>query len=277
MNIKTLFRIFLALAGLGLLAAGCGKPAAPANPDIILATTTSTQDSGLLDVLIPLFHEKTGYRVKTIAVGTGQALKMGERGEADVLLVHAPDLEQKYMAEGHAKDRFIVMHNDFILIGPPEDKAGVKSAPDIGQALRRIYQAEGPFISRGDNSGTDNLEKKLWRDLGLKPEGWYLQTGQGMGATLTIASEKGAYTISDRATFLALKGRLQLVIVKDGDAPLLNIYHVITVNPAKSAKINYAGARAFAGFMVAPATQEIIGEFGIDKFGQPLFFPDAGK
>lgn len=253
--------------------------AAPANPNMILATTTSTQDSGLLDVLIPLFQERTGYIVKTVAVGSGAAMTMGERGEADVLLVHAPPSEVIFMEANHGIDRKLVMHNDFIIIGQEGDPAGIKDMTSAVEALKKIADSGSLFISRGDNSGTDQLEKRLWTTTGIDPKGqtWYQETGQGMGNTLTIASEKQGYTITDRATFLARQSTLDLVNLLEGDPVLLNIYHVITVNPEKSNLINPDGANAFANFMVAPDVQEIIGEFGVDKYGEPLFFPDADK
>lgn len=252
---------------------------APANPTLILATTTSTQDSGLLDVLVPLFEQQTGYTVQTVAVGTGQALKMGEEGNADVLLVHAPTSEEEFMANGFGKDRAAVMHNDFIIVGPKADPAGIQGAGSATEALKKIFAAGATFISRGDDSGTHKKELDLWKKAELAPQGqaWYLETGQGMGATLTVASEKGAYTLTDRGTFLAQKANLDLVLVLEGDPPLLNPYHVITVNPEKWAKANYDGAMAFYNFMLAPETQKVIGAFGVEKYGQPLFFPDAGK
>lgn len=254
-------------------------PAKPANPELILATTTSTQDSGLLDVLVPMFEKKTGYQVKTIAVGTGQAMAMGQRGEADVLLVHAPESEKKYVADGYGVNRQLVMHNDFVLVGPPDDPAKVKGTKTSKEALQKLAAAKALFVSRGDNSGTDQLEKKLWKVLGTDPKGqqWYQETGQGMGATLNVAAEKKGYTITDRATYLALKKTLGLDILVEGDVSLLNIYHVMEVNPAKFPKVNVEGAKAFAQFMVSKDTQETIGKFGVDKFGQPLFFADAGK
>ena len=250
----------------------------PANPDLILATTTSTQDSGLLDVLVPLFEQQTGYKVKTVAVGSGEALKMGQEGNADVLLVHSPAAEQTYMDGGYGKDHELVMHNDFILVGPESDPAGIKGKTPT-EALAAIAAAGAPFISRGDQSGTNTKELGLWQKAGIDPAGqsWYSETGQGMGATLTVASEKGAYTLTDRATFLANKGKLQLVDLVEKDPSLLNIYHVITVSPDKWPKVNYDGAKAFADFLLAAATQTVIGEFGVDKYGQQLFVPDAGK
>jgi tungstate transport system substrate-binding protein len=247
--------------------------------NIILATTTSTQDSGLLDVLIPMFEKKTGYFVKTIAVGSGQAMAMGQKGEADVLLVHSPAAEEKFMAGGFGVNRRLVMHNDFVVVGPAADPAGIKSAKTTVDAFRKIADAGVLFISRGDNSGTDAKEKQIWKATGINQMGqkWYQQTGLGMGQTLNVASEKRAYTLTDRGTYLALKKNLQLDILKEGDAVLLNIYHVIEVNPAKFPKVNAAGGKAFADFMVSPETQAVIKTFGVDKFGSPLFFPDAGK
>ncbi len=253
-------------------------PAQSTSKDLILATTTSTQDSGLLDVLIPMFEKQSGYKVKTVAVGSGQAMTMGERGEADVLLVHSPDAEQKFMAANNGFNRRLVMHNDFLLIGPPNDPAGVKGGKSIVDALKKIGDSKSLFISRGDNSGTDALDKKLWGQVGAAPKGqtWYQETGQGMGATLGVADEKGGYTLTDRATYLARKANLKLETMVEGDKPLLNIYHVIQVNPSKG-KINAEGGQAFSDFMIAPDTQKVIGQFGVDKYGQQLFIPDAGK
>ncbi len=254
---------------------------APANPELIVATTTSTQDSGLLDVLIPLFEQQTGYQVKTVAVGTGQALQMGQQGNADVLLVHAPSSEKTYMDGGYGKDRFLVMHNDFIIVGPSADPAGIKGGADAVDAFKKIASAGATFISRGDQSGTNTKELALWKSAGLDPAGqkpaWYLSTGQGMGATLIIASEKSAYTLTDRATYLANKANLQLNILVEKDNSLLNVYHVITVNPDKWPKVNYEGALTFAKWITSPAIQEVIGKFGVDKYGQQLFVPDATK
>lgn len=254
------------------------EAAAPTNPNLILATTTSTQDSGLLDVLVPMFEEQTGYTVQTVAVGTGEALKMGEEGNADVLLVHAPSSEVTFMDGGNGQDRFLVMHNDFIIVGPAEDPAAIKGLGPK-DAFVAIYNAGAPFVSRGDDSGTHKKEVSFWTKAELDPAGqaWFFETGQGMGASLTVASEKQAYILTDRATYLANKDNLQLEILLEGNNALLNVYHVITVNPTKSDKINYEGALAFANFMVAPETQAVIGEFGMEKFGQPLFIPDAGK
>ncbi|GAB1470900.1 substrate-binding domain-containing protein [Chloroflexota bacterium] len=255
------------------------EAAAPVNPNIILATTTSTQDSGLLDVLVPLFEEQTGYTVQTIAVGTGAALKMAEEGNADVLLVHAPSSEVALMDAGWGLDRMLVMHNDFIIVGPADDPAGIKGSSTAVEAFQKIFSAGSAFISRGDDSGTNKMELSLWGKTGSDITGaaWYVESGQGMGATLTIASEKTAYTLTDRATYLANKANLNLEILVEGDPALLNVYHVITVNPQKWPKSNYDGAIAFAKFITDPATQAIIGKFGVETFGQPLFFPDAGR
>jgi tungstate transport system substrate-binding protein len=253
--------------------------AAPKQKNIILATTTSTQDTGLLDVLIPIFDKKTGYFVKTIAVGSGQAMKMGEKGEADVLLVHSPDAEKKFMADGFGVNRQLVMHNDFIIVGPGADPAKIKGVKSSAEALKMVAKAEGLFLSRGDNSGTHAKEKTLWKKAEVTPAGqkWYQETGLGMGQTLNVAAEKKGYTLADRGTYLSLKKNLGLDILVEGDAALLNIYHVIEVNSAKWPKANAAGAKAFADFMVSKNTQKIIKTFGVDKYGSPLFFPDAGK
>jgi len=254
-------------------------PPVPANPTLILATTTSTQDSGLLDVLVPMFQDQTGYTVQTVAVGTGAALKMAEDGNADVLLVHAPASEKVLMDAGWGKDRFLVMHNDFVIVGPAGDPAAIKGTHTAVEAFQKIADAGANFITRGDDSGTNKMEINLWGKTTATPDGqaWYIDSGQGMGATLTITSEKQAYTLTDRATYLANKENLDLEILVEGDAALLNVYHVITVNPDKWPKSNYDGAIAFAKFMTHPDTQAVIGEFGVDKFGQLLFFPDADK
>ena len=246
---------------------------------IILATTTSTQDSGLLDALLPVFEKKTGYFVKTIAVGSGQAMAMGQKGEADVMLVHSPAAEKKLVEEGYGVNRRLVMHNDFIIVGPPGDPAKIKGIKSTPEAFKKIASADKLFLSRGDNSGTHAKEKDVWKAAGINPEKekWYQQTGLGMGQTLNVAAEKKGYTLTDRGTYLALQKNLGLSILAEGDAILLNIYHVIEVNPAKWPKVNAAGGKAFANFMVARETQEIIKTFGTDKFGSPLFFPDAGK
>lgn len=252
---------------------------APANPNLILATTTSTQDSGLLDVLIPLFEGQTGYIVQTVAVGSGAALKMGQEGNADVLLAHAPSAEITLMDGGFGKERYLVMHNYFLIVGPANDPAGLKSQTSALDAFKAIAAAKATFISRGDDSGTDKMEKSLWVKAGIDPAGqsWYLESGQGMGATLIMASEKNAYTFTDRATFLAYQSKVSLNMLYDGDPALINVYHVITVNPDKWPKVNYQGALAFAKFLVSTDTQAVIARFGVDQYGQALFIADAGK
>lgn len=246
---------------------------------IILATTTSTQDSGLLDILIPIFEKKTGYFVKTIAVGSGQAMAMGQKGEADVLLVHSPTVEKKLIGEGYGVNRRVVMLNDYIIVGPPGDPAKIKGVKTASEAFKKIASEKSLFLSRGDNSGTYSKERDIWKTTGIRPDGekWYQQTGLGMGQTLSVAAEKRGYTLADRGTYLALKKNLGFDILVEGDAILLNIYHVIEVNPAKWPKINVAGGKAFADFMVSKETQGIVRSFGVDKFGSPLFFPGAGK
>lgn len=278
---------------------GCGQSAQPEedkdaegtnepeNKELILATTTSTQDSGLLDELIPIFEEKTGYMVKIVAVGTGKALAMGEEGNADALLVHAPASEKELEEKGAVVNRQLVMHNDFIIVGPKDDPAGIKDAESAVDALKIISEKKALFVSRGDDSGTHKKELGVWKNAGIEePEGdWYLSAGQGMGATLDIASEKAGYCITDRATYLAKLDDLELEILYEGDPDLLNIYHVMQTSPeyveetnADAAKmINVEGGKTFVEFMIDPETQKVIEDFGKDKFGQPLFFPDAGK
>ena len=244
---------------------------------VILATTTSTQDSGLLDVLVPLFERDSGLTVKTIAVGTGQSLALAGRGEADVVLVHAPDLEKKYVSEGKLLNRRLVMYNDFVIIGPTDDPAGIKNSTSAAQAMKAIATSGSRFVSRGDKSGTHVLEQRLWKEAGLTPATpWYIESGQGMGMTLGVADDRNAYTLTDRGTYLAYQKRLRLPILVQGDRSLLNIYSVMEVNPANGPKVNTTGGKTFADFMVAPATQNVIKTFGVEKYGQPLFVPVAG-
>jgi tungstate transport system substrate-binding protein len=242
--------------------------------ELILATTTSTQDSSLLGVLVPLYEKQTGDKVKVIAVGSGAALELGRKGNADVLLVHSPAAEEAYMKEGAGINRTRVMYNDFILVGPASDPAKVKGTKDITAAMKAIATAKSPFYSRGDNSGTHAAELALWKGAGLEaPKGqpWYGETGQGMGATITVATEKSGYTISDRATWLSGADKAKLPIIVEGDAKLFNVYHVIPVNPEKHPKINKDSAEAFRKFLVAKETLAVIGAFGKDKYGAPLF------
>jgi len=280
---KRLNKIVLIIVTITVLAFVFGVLSATAQQqkqkNIIMATTTSTQDSGLLDVLLPVFEKKTGYFVKTIAVGSGQAMAMGQKGEADVLLVHSPEAEKKFISEGYGINRRLVMHNDYIIVGPKTDPARIKGVTSSVEVFKKIAASGSIFMSRGDNSGTHAKEKSIWKAAGINPEGqkWYQQTGLGMGQTLSVSAEKKTYTLADRGTYLALKKNLGLDILAEGDAVLLNIYHVIEVNPAKWPKVNNAGAKAFADFMVSKQTQKIIKTFGVEKFGSPLFFPDAGK
>jgi tungstate transport system substrate-binding protein len=257
---------------------GPSPGAETASRNVILSTTTSTQDSGLLDVLVPLFEKQSNYSVKTISVGTGQALALAAKGDADVALVHAPSLEKKYVADGKLQKRRLVMYNDFVIIGPKDDPAKIRTLKSAAAALKAIAQAKARFISRGDNSGTHNLEKSLWKDAGIQPSGsWYIESGQGMGATLGIAQERDAYTVTDRGTYLALQKRVTLPILIEGDRALLNIYSVMEVNPANGPRVNSAGGKAFADFMVSRQAQNLIKSFGVEKFGQPLFVPVAHK
>jgi tungstate transport system substrate-binding protein len=273
---KVFNRIFVVLLVLSLAMAGCNKK--PDDPELILATTTSTQDSGLLDVLIPLFEEQSGYTVKVVAVGSGEAMKMGQEGNADVLLVHSPASEEQFMTDGYGSDRRLVMHNDFIIVGPAADPAGIRGITSAVEAFTQIANSASPFITRGDDSGTHKKELAIWKSANITPGGdWYVESGQGMGPTLRIASETGAYTLTDRATFLANESTLSLEILVEGDAALLNIYHVIVVNPDLWPLVNNAGAIAFADFITSVDTQNVIGEFGVQDYGQALFIPDAGK
>jgi tungstate transport system substrate-binding protein len=265
------------LIALGLLL-GPASPAQAQPATVILSTTTSTQDSGLLDVLVPMFEKKTGLTVKTISVGTGQALALAARGEADVALVHAADLEKMYLAEGKMLNRRLVMYNDFVIIGPAADPARIRGVPRAADALKRIAESQSRFVSRGDKSGTHLVELRLWKQAGVEPRGaWYIESGQGMGATLGIANDRQAYTITDRGTYLAFQKRVALPILVEKDKPLLNIYSVMEIKPASGARVNTAGGRAFADFMLSPDVQAVIKTFGVNTYGQPLFVPIAGK
>lgn len=272
-------RVLVVLAAL-LVLAGCsgGGPAAgpSAERSLILATTTSTQDTGLLDDLLPLFTAETGWQVTTLAVGSGQALELGRRGEADVLLVHSPAAEQKLVDEGATGRRRLVMHNDFVIVGPAADPAGVRGLPSK-EAFARIARTRAVFVSRGDDSGTNAKEKSLWAAAGITPGGaWYQSTGQGMGATLQVASEKAGYTLTDRGTFLAERAHLGLDVLSGGDPGLLNVYHVIEMTTRAGERVQPDGATAFADWILSPPVQQRIGAFGRDRFGQALFAPDAG-
>lgn len=261
------------------LMAGCIAPSPPeaAGPRLLLATTTSTRDSGLLDALLPDFEAQSGVAVDVVAVGTGQALKLGEDGNADVLLVHARALEDAFMAAGHGVRREDVMYNDFVIVGPADDPAGIQGVSDAGAAFAQIAQSGAAFVSRGDESGTHSKEKAVWAVAGMEPAGdWYISAGQGMGAVLTMADELRAYTLSDRATYLArtLEGT-ELVVLVEGDPILFNPYGVIAVNPAKNDSINGALAQQFIDWLISVPVQEKIGQFGVEEFGAPLFVPDS--
>ncbi len=274
------------ILSLVMVAAGCAqdepkdtkKTPEPANKKVVLATTTSTQDTGLLDELVPMFKDKTGYEISTIAKGTGAALKMGEDGDADVLLTHAPASEKTLVDAKDVINYKLVMHNDFVIVGPASDPAKIKGNKSAADTFQKIADSKAAFVSRGDDSGTHKKEKNVWKDMNFEPKGdWYIEAGAGMADTLRMASEKKAYTLTDRGTYLAQKDKLDLEVLVEGDKILLNIYHVMQVNPEKNDKINGDGAKAFVEFMVDPETQAFIKDFGKDKYGQPLFIPDAGK
>ena len=241
-----------------------------------LATTTSTQDTGLLDSLLPRFARETGIEVKAISVGTGAALEMARRGDADAVLVHAPEVERTYVEGGFLVGGRRVMHNDFILLGPAADPAGVRGSRDAAAAMQAIARG-GSFVSRGDGSGTEQKELTLWKAAGTEPAALPKreETGQGMGATLLVAEQRQTYTLTDRATYLAFRDRLTLVPLFEGDPLLYNVYHAYMVNPGKYPSVRWREATAFVRFLTAPATQEWIGQFGISEWGQPLFVPDA--
>ncbi len=265
---------------LALLSAGSPDRLSAQDRQVLLATTTSTRDAGLLDSLLPVFERKTGYRVKVIAVGSGQALALGRRGDADVVLSHAPEAERALVDSGYFVRRRLVMHNEFLIVGPPGDPAGLRGMSDAVAACQRLAARRELFVSRGDQSGTHQREQMLWRSAGIAPPAggqWYIESGQGMSATLQMADQKGGYTLTDRATYLAWRDKLQLVPMVEGDSLLYNVYHVLELNPKNAPRVNTAGGRAFADFLVAPETQALIAEFGKSRFGQSLFVPDAGK
>lgn len=266
-----------------ILLVACGIPGIAAAQqhegarDVILATTTSLQETGLLDSLAPRFLRATGYRLRAVAVGSGQALRMGERGDADVVLAHAPAAELAFMAVGHGVRRRVVATNYFTIVGPPEDPAGVRRAVSAASALMAISGGGAVFVSRGDSSGTHQRELALWRMAGRDPR-WpgYLESGQGMAATLLIAEERRGYTLTDWASFANLRRRLTLVPLRERDAALLNVYHVIELNPEGRPSLNVAGARAFADFITSAVVQDYLGRFGAARFGGPLFVPARG-
>jgi tungstate transport system substrate-binding protein len=256
-------------------ATGKDTQAVPVKGKIILSTTTSTQDSGLLDVILPDFTKKTGWEVDTVAVGTGEALKMGENGEADVLLVHAKSKEEEFIKAGYGVKRYDVMYNDFVVVGPTGE---IEKNEEVKITFQAIFDNQYPFVSRGDDSGTNTKELSIWKTLNLVPDQNlnYISSGQGMGATLLMADEKGAYTLSDRATWLTTKKKTSMDIICEKDTQLLNYYGVIAVNPQQNSKINQEGAKDFVDWILSDDTQTLIGSFGMDEYGQSLFTPNAG-
>jgi tungstate transport system substrate-binding protein len=247
--------------------------------ELLLASTTSTEDSGLLDVLIPAFEAETGYNVKLISGGSGQAITLARRGDIDVLLVHSPDAEREMVAAGQGIERALVMHNDFVLVGPPDDPAGAGEALSLGAAMRAIARAGAAFVSRGDDSGTHVAELRLWADVGVDPSGedWYAESGQGQGATLRIADQRRAYALTDRGTFVTQRGDLELRIISGRLDELSNHYHVIVVNPGRHPDVNVEGARAWAAWVTGAEAQALIASFGVEEHGEPIFYADAGK
>jgi tungstate transport system substrate-binding protein len=272
-------RILPLIAALGLGAVLAIAPAAAQDKSIVVASTTSTQDSGLFNYLLPLFKAKTGIDVKVIAQGTGQALDTARRGDADVVFVHAKAQEEKFVADGFGVRRFDVMYNDFVLIGPNSDPAGIKGSKDVSAALKTIQQKAVPFVSRGDKSGTHSAELALWKqadiDLATTKGAWYREIGQGMGAALNTANAMNAYVLSDRGTWLSFRNRGDLVIAVEGDKRLFNQYGVILVNPEKIPSVKKELGQAFVDFVTSPEGQDIIANYKID--GQQLFFPNAEK
>ena len=276
--------VFLLLIVMSLLITACQPPTnletagqPPVGAELILATTTSTYDSGLLDAILPVFEDKTGYKVSVLAVGTGQALALGAAGDADVLLVHARGREDQFVEEGNAPFRRDVMYNDFVIVGPADDPAGVMGMTSASAAFAQIAASQAPFVSRGDDSGTHIKEQSIWEMAGIEPGGdWYESAGQGMGAVINIANEQQAYTMSDRSTYLArLAEGLELDIIVEGDPPLFNPYGVLPINPELAEGINAEGALAFVDWITSEDAQALIGEYGIEKYGKPLFFPNA--
>jgi tungstate transport system substrate-binding protein len=272
--------VALAVAALVVVAValvGYGRGAMSGEvPRLILATTTSTEDSGLLDYLLPEFENKYRCKVDVVAVGSGQAIKLGQDGNCDVLLVHSPDAEREFVAEGYGIKRLDVMYNDFVIVGPASDPAGIRGIADAAEAFRRIAAAGARFVSRGDESGTHVKEKAVWQKLGVAPQGaWYISAGQGMGAVLNMASEQQAYTLADRGTYLAMRGNLALEILVEGDPILRNPYGVIAVNPQKHPKVKADLALKFQEWLTSVETQQRIAVFGKDRYGQPLFTPDS--
>ncbi len=267
-------RWVIGLIALGVMGCSRAQPAPQRPTSITLATTTSTQDSGLLDVLIPLFQKETGIEVKVVAVGSGQALELGRRGDADVLLVHSPAAEEAFVRDGFSLERVPVMVNDFVLVGPADDPAKIKGRTSVTEAFLEIARRHTLFVSRSDDSGTHQKEMAVWKASQTQPEGdWYLKAGAGMAQALRLANEKRAYILSDRATYLALHGGLDLIVVSEGDPLLKNPYHALIVNPAQHPKVNLKGARQFVNFLTSPSTRKLISGFGLERYGQSLFNP----
>ena len=270
--INKCMKILLVLLVLSLIF--IGENLCFASERIRMATTTSTDNSGLLEVILPPFEKMCGVVVDVIAVGTGKAIKLGESGNVDVILVHAPQAEEKFIAGGYGINRRKVMHNDFIILGPASDPSQIKEEKSVSEAFKRIAQTRSMFISRGDDSGTHKKEKDIWKKAGIMSQGtWYLEAGQGMGTVLQMAHEKMAYTLSDRGTYLAYRSKVGLVIISEGDPMLYNPYGVIAVNPAKHPHVNYVKAMALIGWLTSPECQRMIAKF--KKGGEVLFHPDA--
>jgi tungstate transport system substrate-binding protein len=264
------------LAILAIVVFSTARSSTAPKESIILATTTSTQDSGLLDVLVPRFEQESGIEIKVIAIGTGAALRMAATGDADAVLVHAPETEKRYVEAHDLIEGRLIMHNDYVIVGPPTDPAGVGKVTSVADAMRAIAQ-RGVFISRGDDSGTHQQELTMWATAAIDPRsvGRREETGQGMGATLNVADQKRGYTLTDRGTYLSLRKRLDLIILVQSDQSLRNVYHAYLVNPAKHPGIKATAARRFIDFLVSAATQRMIGDFKRQEYGEPLFFPDA--
>jgi len=262
--------LFVTLSGGIFLNCNAGE-----NKTVILATTTSVQDTGLLDMLADAFQKKTGYTLKAIAVGSGQAFKMARDGNADILWVHSPDDEKKFVDEGYGTDRTTIMHNDFVILGPENGPADIKGDKDVRDAFRKIAVSKAVFVSRGDNSGTHKKEKRIWEIAGVLPDkGSYIEVGQGMAATLRVADEKKGYILCDRSTYLSLKNTIGLTILCEGDPSLVNYYSLILVNFVKFPKVNKEGAKALFDFLLSEYSKNIIENFGRNKFGKQLFFWD---
>jgi tungstate transport system substrate-binding protein len=276
MKVGTMMRWMLIFLCILLLSA----PLFAAEGRLKLSTTTSTENSGLLYELLPPFEKKFNIKVDVISVGSGKAIKLGENGDADVVLMHERDLEDKFVADGYGVNRRDVMHNDFVIIGPTADPAGIRKAKTAAEAFKLIAKKRATFVSRGDKSGTHSKELSLWKKAGVTPGGsWYMESGMGMGEVLIMAYEKGAYTLTDRGTYLAFQkgGKINLPILFEGDSTLFNPYGIIAVNPARHPSVNYIMAMALIGWVTSPEGQRIIADFGKGKYGAPLFYPDAIK